>query len=168
MAAFTRDKNFKSCVALCFTGAAETYHHWKIFSPGDSGVCIEFNKDALLSSFDESFCHRKVQYTKLSELFDTSAKHGDKAFMKRVAFKDEKEYRVVYGDLKKTNAAPKAVPINFRCIERIILNPWIPKSLFDQVCATIRLIPGCEVIAVSRSLLIDSPAWQTFAEENSY
>src|SRR5579863_3596805 len=38
-------KNCESIYALCMTQSAETYHQWKIFSPGASAICIEFKRD---------------------------------------------------------------------------------------------------------------------------
>ncbi|SHF08518.1 hypothetical protein SAMN04487965_1330 [Microbulbifer donghaiensis] len=32
-----------SLYSLCLTETNETYHHWRIFSHGASGVCIEFH-----------------------------------------------------------------------------------------------------------------------------
>ena len=40
-------KSLQGFAALCLTESPETYHHWKIFSSGSSGVCIEFFKDSL-------------------------------------------------------------------------------------------------------------------------
>ncbi len=36
---------FRSVLAICFSLHRETFHHWRVFSNGSSGVCIEFDKD---------------------------------------------------------------------------------------------------------------------------
>src|ERR1700689_4340302 len=46
-------KSAKSVLALCFAEASETYHHWRVFSHGSDGTCIEFDKDKLLSAFNK-------------------------------------------------------------------------------------------------------------------
>jgi hypothetical protein len=45
---YKADKKLKTLVALCFSKKRETFHHWKIFSGGPAGVCVEFDKDMLL------------------------------------------------------------------------------------------------------------------------
>jgi hypothetical protein len=40
----------KTVLALCFTQATEHYHHWHVFAGGSSGVCIGFDRDALLKA----------------------------------------------------------------------------------------------------------------------
>ena len=44
MAEYKRLKQAKTVLALCFAETAETYHHWRVFSHGADGVCLEFNK----------------------------------------------------------------------------------------------------------------------------
>src|SRR6187455_3028495 len=39
----------KSVLAVCFSMRQETFHHWRIFSSGSAGVCIEFDRERLLS-----------------------------------------------------------------------------------------------------------------------
>lgn len=40
-----------ACVlALCFTRSTETYHHWRVFAGGSSGVCISFHRGELLGA----------------------------------------------------------------------------------------------------------------------
>ena len=39
----------KSVLALCFAETFETYHHWRVFASGRDGVCIEFDKQKLLT-----------------------------------------------------------------------------------------------------------------------
>ena len=34
-----------SVLAVCFSACGETFHHWRVFSSGLSGVCIEFDKE---------------------------------------------------------------------------------------------------------------------------
>src|SRR5579871_1937831 len=48
MAQYKERKQLSSLLALCFSMAPETYHHWYIFTKGSSGVCIQFRHDAFL------------------------------------------------------------------------------------------------------------------------
>lgn len=36
---YAKAKGFQSTYALCLAEAPETYHHWKVFTTGSSGVC---------------------------------------------------------------------------------------------------------------------------------
>src|SRR5438046_2646856 len=47
---YRNKKNLKSILALCFASCPETFHHWKVFSSGSCGVCVEFDKNVLLAS----------------------------------------------------------------------------------------------------------------------
>src|SRR5262245_1779073 len=47
---YRQKKSLKSVLALCFTQVSETYHHWRVFADGSSGVCIRFSRAKLLSA----------------------------------------------------------------------------------------------------------------------
>jgi hypothetical protein len=38
-------KKLRTVLALCFTQAGETYHHWRVFADGTGGACISFHKE---------------------------------------------------------------------------------------------------------------------------
>lgn len=47
LATYKEKKELQSVLALCFTKESETYHHWRVFSSGASGACINFNPEQL-------------------------------------------------------------------------------------------------------------------------
>jgi hypothetical protein len=47
LAQYARRKKLNAVLAACFAKVGETYHHWKVFSHGLDGVCIEFHGDKL-------------------------------------------------------------------------------------------------------------------------
>jgi hypothetical protein len=53
MSEYRRIKQAKSVLALCFTTAPETYHHWRVFSHGGDGVCIEFDHQKLMWDLED-------------------------------------------------------------------------------------------------------------------
>lgn len=156
----------KSVLALCFAAAPERYHHWKIYSGSPSGVCIEFKKDYLLNSIGiiEGFKSGYVDYKKISELENSNLNISQLPFIKRYAFKDEREFRLVYESQSK-EFPTKDVPIDIKCVSRIILNPWIAKSVFDSVKAVIMRIDGCNKIKIVRTSLIDNEQWKKLGEK---
>jgi hypothetical protein len=103
MAQYKKLKNAGSVLALCFAESSETYHHWRVFSHGHDGVCIEFKKDVLLDSFSGDARTRadNVRYKLLKDLRElkNTIEIDDIPFIKRSAYKDEREFRIVFTDL---------------------------------------------------------------------
>jgi hypothetical protein len=56
----------------------------------------------------------------------------------------------------------KDYPIQLTCIRRITLSPWMSKTLAASVKKTLKSIPGCAMIKISRSTLVDNDAWKGF------
>jgi len=56
--------------------------------------------------------------------------------------------------------------ISLDCINRITLNPWMPKSLSDTVRSTLKGIKGCDKIRVNRSTIIDNESWKRAVDSN--
>src|SRR4051812_37446876 len=50
MEEYKRRKRLKSLLALCLSGAEESYHHWKVFAGHPAGVCIRLRQGMLLRS----------------------------------------------------------------------------------------------------------------------
>jgi hypothetical protein len=42
-------KELKTLLALCFTQASETFHHWKVFANGSSGYALPLSKVSCLT-----------------------------------------------------------------------------------------------------------------------
>jgi hypothetical protein len=75
MAEYKRLRQAKTVLALCFAETTATYHHWRVFSHGADGVCIEFDKDRLLKvwSGDQSVQTRAVAYKEIQQIRDQAA-----------------------------------------------------------------------------------------------
>ncbi len=50
---YVKRKKLKTLLAFCMTKSNETYHHWRIYSPGTGGACVVFRRQALLARLDE-------------------------------------------------------------------------------------------------------------------
>ncbi|PTT20580.1 hypothetical protein DBR12_09090 [Acidovorax sp. HMWF029] len=163
MGAYAKATKSKTCLALCFAQAAETYHHWKVFSPGNDGVCIVFNKDKLISKAEaSSIRHGAVNYLTLKQIKDSQPKLIDLPFSKRTAYKDEKEYRFLFDSPTETHTA-KDVPIAPEIIERILINPWAPDPLYRAIKETILAIAGFEGTKVFQSSVRNARDWRELA-----
>ena len=161
---YARVKGIVSTYALCLAQAAETYHHWRVFSHGSGGACIVFDKDKLLRKVGKvkDLRAEDVQYRTISQLRSTAPKTEDLPFLKRYAYIDEQEFRLFLG-LKKKGEATFRFPISLSAIDRIILSPWLPKAVLKNVKTTLKSIDGCSSIRIYRSTLVENKNWKRFA-----
>jgi len=163
---YREKKNLKTVLALCFTQASETYHHWHVFAGGSSGVCITFERDRLVAALEKrsGITAKSVRYLTLSEIDAKALTVPELPFLKRYPYEDEVEFRAIYESAaKKSSALDVAMPL--KCIDRITLSPWTPKALADTLKETIGEIPGCATIKVVRSTLISNERWKNYGED---
>ena len=162
MAEYKERKDAKTLLALCFSEASETYHHWRVFSHGSHGVCIEFDKKKFLNQFkiDTHIKHGRVKY-ETRETFTSPATIDLESipFLKRYAYRDEKEYRVIYSNLNR-ELLTKSYAISLNWIERITLSPWMAPAMLESVENTLRSIKGCVDLPIARSTLVNSERWK--------
>jgi hypothetical protein len=165
---YREKKQLKSVLALCFTPAFETYHHWRVFADGSSGACITFDRDRLLNAVKKQpgVTAKAVQYLTLNDIRDVNVKARNLPFLKRSAYGDEREFRIIYeSQVEAHNTLNIDVPL--ACIERITLSPWIPAVLSDHVKGTIREMDGCQSLKVFRSTLISNERWKALGDSAS-
>ena len=106
---------------------------------------------------------RDVRYLTLSDIRDIDVKTRNLPFLKRSAYGDEREFRIIYASsVDAHNTLDIGIPLG--CIERITLSPWIPSMLADHVKLTIKEIKGCESLKVFRSTLISNENWKELGE----
>lgn len=162
---YKKKKTLKTVLALCLTEAEETYHHWRIFSHGTAGVCINFNRETLVNTLSVipgmtldsvTYCtvNKARKFLNVKKL----------PFLKRTGFTAEAEFRAVY-ESKKEIASYFDVKITLDSILKISLSPWLDKRLFITVKSVVHSIPGCENLAVTRSSLVGNSEWKKLADE---
>jgi hypothetical protein len=156
---YKQKKKLKTVLALCFTQQGETYHHWRVFAQGSSGVRIEFWRPKLLAAVKKQSGLRtgSVRYLTIDKINRKPIKIASLPFLKRHAFKPENEFRLVFES--KTDPKPSLnIPIPFDCISRITLSPWMHPSLDTHLKEVIRsLLPRAQVV---RSTLISNVTWK--------
>lgn len=160
-----RDKSgLQSVLALCFTETDERYHYWRVFGSAASGVCIRFRRKLLLAAVRKQHGIKSgpVQYVKLAKIDGPAPALQRLPFIKRWAFKDEREYRLIFRS--KDRLSKLDIPIHLSCIDQITLSPWLHPELFPKVRKAIRSIDGCAKIEVRRSTLIGNDEWKARAD----
>lgn len=167
---YKKKYGFETVLALCFSTCAETYHHWNTFAHGPAGVCIKFDQEMLINSVcgkNKKMCSRggriryqNVCYAKIDHLKCTAS---ELPFIKRLAFKNESEFRIVYECSNKTKTYD--ICISLRAIRGIVLSPWLPKTLQGPLIDVIQSIRGCERLAITPSTILDSEKWRSLAKQ---
>ena len=158
---YKEEKKLKAVLALCFSTKRETFHHWKVFSAGTGGVCIEFDKARLLEGMttEAGFTLRKVDYAFIKNVVSNRPQLADWPFLKRKPFEDEGEFRIVYENKTKEERT-KEVPIQLSSIRMITLSPWMPETVAKTVTKVLQDLPGCSSMTVGRSSLLETSRWQ--------
>ena len=162
IAEFKRRVGAKSVLALCFAATKETYHHWRVFSGGSDGVCLEFDLDTLSRYFDRDsqLTYKLVMYKEIKDAPRTRLRNLP--FLKRSPFSDEREFRLIYVDMnQELNFATCKIPLS--SIRRVTLSPWMPQPLVDAVKNSILSAKGCHGLEVYRSTLIENERWKRAA-----
>jgi hypothetical protein len=161
---YRQKKKLKSVLALCFTQAGETYHHWRVFANGSSGVCIRFRRSELLKALKKQSGVRtgRVTYLTLTKI-RTKAAVRELPFLKRYAFEHENEFRVIY-ESKTDKFATLDIALPLSSIHRITLSPWLHPSLSPHIKRMLRSIRGCSGLEIVRSTLIGNTEWKNFGE----
>jgi hypothetical protein len=155
------ESKLRSVLAICFSLSRETFHHWRVFSSGSSGVCIEFDKDALLRSFagQEGFRHQPIEYRWVGDVKKKKPELKSWPFIKRKPFIDEQEYRIIF-ESATDSVRSKSIPIDLSSIRLITLSPWLPAAVAPAVTMAVRGIDGCAKIKIHPSSLINNADWK--------
>lgn len=156
---YRQKKHLDCVVALCFTEASETYHHWRVFAAGASGVCLEFDKPRFLKSME---AHRglrtgSVKYLTIKQLAATRS--PDLPFVKRYPYRDEREFRLIYEDAANATG-PRDIAFDPRALRAVVVNPWMPSAVFESVKKVICGTDGWEHLKVRRTTLVDNERWR--------
>jgi len=154
-------KKLGSVLALCFTQAAGSYQHWKVFANSPGGVCVIFDRNKLLSSLKSNSKIRvgNVTYLTLKDIRRNIPKIKALPFVKRWAFKSDQEFRIIYHS--HTYVSSHDIPISLDSISGILLSPWMHKNLSVCVSQLIRSIDGCRQLSIARSTVVENEEWKS-------
>jgi len=165
LALYKKRQKLTSVLALCFTEVDERYHYWQVFARGASGLHVRYRRAELLHALRRHPGLRmgKVEYIKLADLRKRPLNIQDLPFVKRHAFGDECEFRIIYES--REQSLPKLdIDIPLACVDRIVLSPWLHPDLAKHVKTLLRRIDGCSKVDIRRSTLIGNEEWKRFGE----
>lgn len=159
---FRAERKMEKVFACCFTQAPETFHHWRVFGSSIEGVRVNINRRLFLDSLkgNPAYLYDSVEYLTLDQM--DKMKEIDVCripFLKRWAFRDEKEFRVIY-ECQKSNVPFHHVELKREWITSITLSPWLPDNLIDSIKAVIKSLPHCDKVRIQRTSLRDHAGWQ--------
>lgn len=162
---YREKKRLASVLALCMSQTDETYHHWRVFANGSSGVCVRFHRAKLLAAIKKrgGVIAKEVTYLSLQQIRNRKLNTAELPFLKRAAFIHEREFRLLY-ESKREAVDSLNVPIALDCIESITLSPWIHPNLSTHMKKIIHSIPDCDSLNIYRSTLIGNAEWQKLGE----
>lgn len=140
---YKEKKQLKSVLALCFTQASQTYHHWRVFAPASAGICLHFSGQALRDAVNKctGVSLGTVEYLTINEFRARSISVDDLPFLKRSQFKPEQEARLLW-ESATDDRTSLSLPIKVAAISRITLSPWLHPSLADGVKKLLKTVSG--------------------------
>jgi hypothetical protein len=105
-----------------------------------------------------------VVYRKIEEQAFREKKVRHWPFIKRLPYRGENEFRIIYEDRGIEPHSLYPLPFSIESIERVYLSPWIKSAAFKSVKKTIQNMPNCQNIKVSKTTLLDNERWKNSLE----
>jgi hypothetical protein len=158
---YRKRKKLKTLLAACLSEANQTYHHWRVFTTGASGACIEFHRDDFVKWVESnpSLKGNQVIYRTLASVRKKAPLLNELPYLKREAYVDEKEYRVIF-EGGSSKATIKEFDFPIALISCVRVNPWVPLTVARSIADMVRRIPGCDGLKLQRSTIVQSDEWQ--------
>lgn len=150
--------------AACFTTSSERRHHWKSFADGVSGVCLEFDRDMLVSSLDAeglTVRHQAVAYVRADQARAVLSQ-DDRCwpFVKRIAYRDESEYRILAMRAEPCEATVVHLSFDVAALKQIKLSPCLPEALADAAKQGLRALLDGRSVRLQQSRILQSKQWK--------
>jgi len=156
---YKKKRKIQSLFAVCFGIGDETIHHWKTYSSGISGCCIEFDENRLLASLAGISEVRwgEVEYKKLREVQDGPIAIDRIPFTKRWPYRCESEFRVLWEG--QTYQESMDLGINLSSINKITISQNMPQDIFNTIAELLRDVTTNPNKKINRSTLYENKKW---------
>jgi hypothetical protein len=151
----------------CFGSIKDTFHHWKVFTPVEGGVCFIFKypelSKSLLRARDVSL--KPMTYLKVPEL---QKKRGmidpeHLPFLKWERYRDEREHRALWRSAKPlADEKCHEVQIDLACIEAVEISPLIQPEQVRQYRDRLErhCVGPAAHVKIKISTTTESPPWK--------
>ena len=156
---YKRIKNIKKLFAVCFSYGDETIHHWKTYSPGSSGCCIEFNSAALFEVINQipKLKHGIVTYKKLKEVEEKGVPVSKIPFTKRWPYRCEEEYRIIVESDTDDDFFDIDIPLEV--INKLTISQLMPQQVYNTIKKYLKTAKGDPNSRISRSTIYENHRW---------
>lgn len=156
---YKKRKNIKKLFALCLSYGDETIHHWKTYSPGSGGCCIEFNPKTLFEIIDmvPGLKHGRVTYKKIYEVGPNGVTISKIPFIKRWPYRCEEEYRIIVEADTDDDFFDIEVPLEV--INKITISQLMPKQVYITIKRYLKNAKGDPESRISRSTIYENQRW---------
>ena len=157
---YRRRRSHERLLAVCFTTASETVHHWSSFAAGSAGCCLELSPRILdIWSTLPGVRHGPVRYVSLQAPGVSPDSEEDLPFLKRLPYRIESEYRVLSEG--PATGLTTALPLPNDCLRRITVTQRMPRPVFESLREVLRPLVAGTRVKIHHSTLLDNPLWQT-------
>ncbi len=173
MEKYKTSQNWQQIYAFCSTKTRkEHYHHWLRYAGKKStkddkfGVCIVFDRAAIKKFAEEKeFQCGYIRYKTLDQLKNDPIPRVHRLpFLKRVAFSDEREFRIFRGD-NKLDEEYITLDISLDWIKKIRISPWLTKEEASHSASRLKGIADCGELDILHSTLLQSQQWRKYADQ---
>jgi hypothetical protein len=109
----------------CLTEAPDRFHFWTVFGGERNGVCLWFDREALLADVnaDDSVRGQSVRYLRPKELSKVSV--AELPFSKRSQYEDESEFRIIRSQDDQCRVESDTFEFSANSLKRVYFNSWL-------------------------------------------
>jgi hypothetical protein len=144
----------KNTLALCFTLASDKHHFW---TERNDRIAIEFDTKKLLAAAKlEGIEWGKIQYLNAKPL-ERRPQYKRYPYLKRIAFADEQELRLIKSLNEKKDTFEFDVPHD--AISKIRLSPYLNKDTSESIKQMIWRLADKD-LTIYRSTLLNNPTFK--------
>jgi hypothetical protein len=159
MEVYRNRQGVEKLFALCCSYGDETIHHWKTFSDGISGCCVEFAAKELIDLLDTvgGVRHGPVEYRKIMELKAGTIAVRDIPFTKRWPYRCEAEFRIIWEGSTPNNCFE--IDFDLAIIQKITVSQRMPEQVYITIRELLRGAFKDPAKRINQSTLYRNDIW---------
>jgi hypothetical protein len=159
---FVEKLSLKNLFVSCFTTYCDSYHFWKIYAPNPTGICVTYSTSKIHEAIQndiqkDDFKFEKVEYETYRNLSRREVPIEEYPFIKRVAFKAENEYRLIFSS--RNGAEHKSLKID-GAILGIVISPSFRNTFIKEYKELISSKTSLSSTKIKESKILNSNRWK--------